>query len=448
MSKNQGTILYPQRWAILVACCLACASFQLAAMSYSPLLGHIAKNLSIELPKAVQLMTWFMFFSSVSFFIGGPFADHFGAFASLLVSLLLTSFSMFSTCWCSHSYIAIVALRILQGLSVGFCMGGSVLLVMQWFSPEQRTFALGIIGAFVPIGGVLGIVVTPMMTVALGEWKTAMTIISIFPFVSLCYCLFIFNRLKKSNLEISIDVSEDDFHDHEFKIALISPYTWLGVFATFLAMWLMQTVFSLTPTYLAESLPVGLGFGSVDGGRLATVLQIAAIVAPVIAGYISGRFFNGHSGIMLFMGFVLVIFYGALQFRDIYENQALLSFFLFLPGLGVGILIPMVQSKIAESYSARIAGRMNGLWLGVGSFGGAIGLFMTAWLLDKTHTYSAAVGTLAILALVGAILVMILNWVRYVFVPGDFGALSHTHVSDHLRHSEHGHLSGVLDQRD
>jgi len=144
MKTNSSQRPSALRWAVLAACCMAGACFQLSAMCYAPLLGEIAKSLHVDLPTSLQLMTYFMFFSSISFFVGGSFVDRFGPEAAITVSVLLAFLPTLSTLWFGDSYYSVVAIRILQGFTVGFCMAGIIPMVMQWFAPEQRAFALGI----------------------------------------------------------------------------------------------------------------------------------------------------------------------------------------------------------------------------------------------------------------------------------------------------------------
>lgn len=404
---------YPSmRWAILAGCCLAGACFQLAAMSYAPLLGVIAKDLSVDLPQAVQLMTFFMLFSTISFFISGPFVDHFGPALSILISVVLTFIPTLATLWVAHSYVAVAIIRILQGCSVGFCMAGLVPLVMQWFPPQQRSFALGITGAFIPLGAMLSVVIAPAVFSFVGDWKIAMAAISIIPCIALVYCLVVFG-ISRGKAPVSLESPEAQTDnrsgDGVFKSALFSRFTWCGITISFASMWIMQTVFSLTPSYFSEPTPIGLGLGPMVGGSLTTILQIASVIAPVIGGFVAGKYFNGRPGGLIVTGMLLAITYGALQFAGVYNQRVLFVLFLILPGIGIGMLTPMLQAKIAESYHPSIVGRMNGLWLGIGSFGGTVGLFVSANSLAATGSYLAGINIIVLVALVGFILAEFLN---------------------------------------
>ncbi len=401
------------RWAVLAACCMTGACFQLSAMCYAPLLGEIAKSLQVDLPTSLQLMTYFMFFSSISFFVGGAFVDRFGPSAAIIVSVLLAFLPTLSTLWFGNSYYSVVAIRILQGFTVGFCMAGIIPMVMQWFAPEQRAFALGITGAFIPLGAMLGVVVTPAAFSQFGDWKAAMAVVSAIPFVVLCYCLFIFHYSKGKEPQFADKGPMQMTNENLLKTAMTSPITWIGVAVVFAANWLMQTVFSLTPSYFAEPAPVGLGMGPLVGGSMTTILQTASIIAPVIGGYVAGRFFQGRPGSIIVTALFLVIAYGGLQFSAVYDHQAVLTLFLVIPGLGIGMLMPMLQAKLAETYHPSIVGRMNGIWMGIGSFGGTAGLFISAKALDMSGTYTSALNIISCIALLGSILCLSLNRMHF-----------------------------------
>lgn len=403
-------IYTPVRWAILASCCLAGASFQLAAMPYTPLLGEIAKDLGVELSQSVQLMTYFVLFASLSFFIGGPFVDRLGAAMSIIVSITLAFIPTLATLWVGHSYAAVVAIRVLQGCSVGFCMAGIVPLVMQWFPPQERSLALGITGAFVSLGSMLSVIIAPVIFTAINSWKLTMAYISIIPFAALIYCLVIF-RLSRGKAPVLTNEPREGENPGEnlLKSALVSRLTWCGIAITFMASWLMQTVFGLTPSYLSESIPVGLGLGPMVGGGLTAIMQVASIIAPVIGGFVAGKYYNGRPGSIIVMGAILVISYGALQFGVIYNTRVFFVLFLILPGMGIGMLMPMLQAKIAELYEPRIVGRMNGLWLGIGSFGGTAGLFVSAKVIAATGAYVAVINMAVLVAFIGLVLAVILN---------------------------------------
>jgi MFS family permease len=391
------------RWAVLASVCLSVVAFQVATMSYSPILGEIAISLGIPLAQSVNLMSFYFLFAAISFFIAGPFCDRYGVAASITVSAALSTLPTVLTPAVGHSFTVIAALRAMQGLAVGFALAGLAPLVLQWFPPRQRGLALGVAGAFNPFGAMLGVVLSPILLKNSGDWQRTIAILSLFGWVALVYSLVIF-RLARSRKPRTA-VSEDKLGAAAlFRAAMRSPVTWVGVLATFAVNWMMQSAFSLSPSYFAEAKPLGLGLGSLAAGQLMGIMQIAAIAGPVIGGLILDNVFHGRARGMLAIAFLLSLVFAALQFNDVYGNRSLFLMCLVLAGAGIGMLFPMVQSQINEIYDHRIIGRMNGIWLGMGSFGGSSGMFICAIALKQTGSYVLPINIISTGALLGAFL--------------------------------------------
>ena len=68
------------------------------------------------------------------------------------------------------------------------------------------------------------------------------------------------------------------------------------------------------------------------------------------------------------------------------------------------MLFPLIQSLINESYDRHIVGRMNGVWLGFGAFGGAAGLFANSIALKNTGNYTLSINIISAAAVVGLLL--------------------------------------------
>lgn len=409
-TNEQAAPVYgPARWAVLAALCLSGACFQLVALAYAPLLGEVAKGLAVDLPQAVQLMTTFMLFSSLSVFVGGAFADRYGPAVAVIMSAAFAFFPTVATLWVGQSYAAVAVLRALQGCSVGFCMAGMIPLAIQWFPVEQRALALGLSGSSIPLGAMAGVTLAPALFNVLGDWKAAIAAVSVIPLATLVYSLFIF-RATRGQAPVMIGGPDNaGSASAPLKAALVSPFTWIGVAMSFAANGLMQTAFSLTPSYLAEAAPIGVGLGPMAAGSFTSILQVASIIAPIIGGIITGKYLGGRAGLMMVVALALSVSYGALQFSGVYGSQVLFVLFLILPGVGFGMLVPMMQTRIAEAYDGRIVGSMNGLWMGIGSFGGTVGLFVTARQLAATGSYVSTVNLIALVAAAGVVLALLLN---------------------------------------
>ena len=391
------------RWAALAACCLTVISFQVSAMSCSPLLGEIARNLNVGLSQAVNVMTVFMLFAALSYFPAGYFSQRLSPSALLIISATFSAVGTASLLVLGHSYATVLLARALQGCAVGFTMAGMAPLVMQWFPPEQRGLALGIGGACIPVATAIGVMVSPALFHALGNWQQAVAYMSVIGWFTLVFCIVV-HRMAKSRAQQKR--ARDEAHDGSsaFKAALSHPYTWLGVAAAFAVNWIMQSAFSLSPSYFAEPKPVGLAMGPMGAGQMMGIVQLGAIVGPIVGGLLLDKVFRGRACIVMGLAFFLALSYCGLQSQVVCGSHSAFLAVLLLFGAGIGMLFPMIQSRIAELYERQLVGPMNGMWLGIGAFGGAAGLLVNSIAIKQTGGYMLSINIISAAAALGLLL--------------------------------------------
>jgi len=390
------------RWAVLATSCSSVIAFQVAAMAYSPLLGDISRDLGISLAQSVNLMTVYMLFAAISYFIAGPLVDRLGAARLLTASAFLSAAPATLVLVSGHSYEAILAIRALQGCAIGFAMPSMPPLVLQWFRPKQRGIAFGIAGACIPIATMAGVLASPALFRTFGSWQTSVAWLSVTGWFALVYCLVVF-RIAKSKAP-AVHVQAGNASRAAFRAAMASPYTWVGVAATFATNWILQSAFSLSPSYFAEPQPVGLGLGSLVAGQLMGVVQIGAIVGPIVGGLLLDKVFTGKARMVLAIGFLLVLAYFGMQSQSVCGSRPVFLGVLAIWGAGLGMLFPMLQSRINELYDHSIIGKMNGIWMGLGAFGGSAGLMVNSVALKQTGNYLLSINIIAGAAIVGLLL--------------------------------------------
>ncbi len=388
------------RWAVLATSCLSVIAFQVSVMSYSPLLGEIARNLGITLAQSVSLMTAFMLFAAISYFVGGPLCDRYGIAPVIIASTLFSALPGTAILWLGHSYSGILAVRALQGCAVGFTMPAMAPLVLRWFAPKQRGLALGIPGACNPFGVIIGVIVAPVLFRATGSWQHAIGYMSMISWFAFAYCVAVF-RVSKRFAPAEINTPEEVSTSVLFGKAMRWHYTWIGVIVTFAVNWIMQSAFSLSPSYFAEAKPLGLGFGPVAAGQWMGVVQIGAIIGPIVGGILLDKAFNGRARGVVAMAFLFSLSYVGLRFPAVCDNRGLFIACLAISGAGIGMLFPAIQTEINELYERSIVGRMNGVWLGIGAFGGSAGLAATAMALKQTGSYALPINIISCAAILG-----------------------------------------------
>src|ERR1019366_7283725 len=69
-----------------------------------------------------------------------------------------------------------------------------------------------------------------------------------------------------------------------------------------------------------------------------------------------------------------------------------------------GERVRAVQNHIGNVYEPQIVGLMNGSWLGLGAFGGAVGLFVNSAGLQRTGNYIMPINAIASVIVIGFVL--------------------------------------------
>jgi MFS family permease len=173
-----------------------------------------------------------------------------------------------------------------------------------------------------------------------------------------------------------------------------------------MASWNMQYLYSLTPTFLSADIPTGAGYGPIMSGRLMiNVTVISGIFGPMICGLLVDKVFKGSTKPIFTLGFILLcVFVYAIKTPAIYGNKILLSISLMMAGFGVQFVMPAIYIFISKSYRPQIVGKMLGLWMGLGTFGGVLGLYLAGKTLSIAGNYNIAFTLLSIAAIVGLVL--------------------------------------------
>jgi MFS family permease len=139
-------------------------------------------------------------------------------------------------------------------------------------------------------------------------------------------------------------------------------------------------------------------------GKLMLAVMIAGMIGPVIGGMLQDKVFRGNPKPILLIGFVLCcISIYTIQFPAIYLKLPVLIGSLVLAGAGIQFIYPSIVVLVSNTYSIHIVGKMLGLWMGIGAFGGAAGLFVGGLAIARYGNYNAAISFIAMAAALGFI---------------------------------------------
>lgn len=398
------------RWFLLFTASLGFAAMQIGMIAYAPLLADIAKDLGVDMGAATHLMTVFVFTASIALIVGGILCDRYGIMFVIILGLLCASVPAALMPWIGTSYKAVLWARIVQGLSAGFVLCTISPILAIWFPSQGKGLASGLMNGSVILGSAVGVLSSPAVFLALRSWQKMAAWLSLPGWVALLVAIVVVFSPKPQGLVSRSQSGEAGVSDGSvLKRALSAPFTWIGVLVTFFAAWCFQSLYNLTPAYLAADKPVGIGFGPMLSGKLMLAVMIAGVFGPVIGGLLQDTVFRGNARPLLLIGFTLsCVFIYTILFPVVYANRLVLVVCLILAGAGNAFLYPTIAVFISGTYPVKIVGKMLGLWFGLGSFGGAAGLFVGGLAVSKFGNYQVSISLISLAAVVGFIFALFL----------------------------------------
>ncbi len=260
-------------------------------------------------------------------------------------------------------------------------------------------------------GMMIGVAVAPVINQITANWRTTMAWMGYVDFIILLYVIFLTVQYKKHTpLNHTIHTQNSEASSSAIREALTNPRTWIGIIMCMLISWLLNALNDLTPQYFALPVPMGVGFGPVVAGRLMLLVQVGTVVGSLLSGIVIDKVFKGKTKPVLLIGFLCTAacVYPIL-FPSIYNNLTVLMILLFLAGTFVAFLNPAASTFVAQVYPEHVVGRVVGLWLGIGAFGGSLGVFVGALALHKTGNYHLTITLFAIVAVIALILSRIIG---------------------------------------
>ncbi len=404
-------VRYPRfRWLVLLAACISNAALNLNMVSYAPILNEIAKSLNTDVGTATNLMAVFPFAGAVSFLVGGVLCDRFGIFFALILGNLCGSVPALLMPWIGTSYGTVLFARVVEGTAVGFCMSAMSPIMAVWFPVKERGIAGGLLGTSVALGAAIGFPVAPAVCASTGSWQQMSSWLSLVGWIAFALAFVLALSPKPMLPSGTGKAARPEGQNGLFRHALASPITWIAVFVTFFAAWLMQTIYNITPTYLAVDKPLGVGYGPAAAGKLMIGVSLAGIFAPIIAGIIQDKVFRGNPRPFMFIGFILAAAFILLILAPaVYGNPPLLVACIVLASSGISIVYPAITVFISITYPMQIVGKMLGICMGLGSFGGAAGLFAAGLCVARFGNYEGAISLITLAGVVGFVFAVFLK---------------------------------------
>ena len=398
---------YPKfRWYVLLTMLVVTLSQGIALISPAPLVGEIAKSLNLSLGEATgSTMGAFIVFVAISGMVGGVITDRIGVIRVYIISIVLMAIGAILTPVIGNSLPGLLFARVIQGCGAGPIMSSISKLAADWFPKKERPLVTGVQGMSLSLGIAFGFGLIPTVYEATSDWQFAIASTAFIMTVGLIMTLVLlvlhktpFALINKQNRGDEIESAND------FRNTLKLSVFWAGVLSAFFQAWAMQGYNDLTPGHLAVDPPVGLGYGAVLAGRYMGLLQLAFMVGSITSGFITTKIFKQDARKTISLSFFLTgIFCTAVLLPTVYENPTLLLIDLILAGFFMGMPTPAVMAFIANSYPEHITGRVGGMTMGLGIFGGTAGVAVGSAALHYSGLYTISILIVSSICLLGTI---------------------------------------------
>jgi MFS family permease len=399
---------YPAyRWLVLLTLVFATLAQGSMLISFAPLVGDISRQLNLSLGQVTgALMGAFTLFVAVFAIVGGALIDRIGIAKVYVGATLLLVVSNTLILAVGPNFGGLAILRVLEGIACGPIIGSGAAVAVAWFPAKERSLVTGAQGASLTLGTAIGLIMVPAITQSSGgNWPMAVSSLSIFAAIALVLSIVIALGPRPP-----AGLHEEKANDHEFATALKSPTTYVGILCIFMLSWVMQAFNDLTPGYVAIDPPVGLGHGPVAAGQYMTLVQVGFLLGSALSGLVFERLFKRRAKPIIVIAFGLVaLFCLSVKLPFVTGALGLLMVCFFLAGFFQGYVNPTCLAFVATNYPPQIAGKLGGLWMGIGIFGGTVGVLVGSTFLHFTKAYNASLIVVVVVALAGCLVGAFLN---------------------------------------
>jgi len=385
---------YNYSWVILIIFTLAQLLMSVGAYAWGPLAPFLQQELALSRTQ-IGSLTSILYLTSVLIATPSGFlVDRWGAKIMLVICLGLMGASFVAIIKC-HSYFMLLFLAALAGLGYGILNQASVKGLMYWFTVKFRGTALGIKQAGVTLGGAIGAVILPFLTLRY-NWQVAAAAMG-FLMVLMAGVAFLFYREKPLTLNIP------SFKKGSKRVSLKQVFKNYELLATLMVMPFLAGSQACLGSFLILYLKETLNLPTVTTGIYLTSTMAAGTVGRVGWGLISDRFFKGERSktLIIICFFALMGTIGIGFLPSAYKGLNLI--YVVLLGLGFLGFHGVLMTLVGELAGTELAGAVTGIVVTV-SWAGIVVLPVAFGLLADHYGYLWAWLMVALSALLGVVI--------------------------------------------
>ncbi len=337
-------------------------------------------------------------------FIGGFVTEWLKPRTLLTVIILLWS-AMVAFTGIAWSFVSLLMIRILFGVFEGPMIPSLTKTVTIWAPPKERGFASGLWMAALPVGVVVGNVVSAVIIENTG-WRPCFYMYGALGLVIAYITWQIIRNTPKEHPRIS----PQELHDIESSISshegekltssstvwqiLKNPWVWVLSFVYFSVTLAFWANVNWLPTYLVKV----RGSSLLKSGFLSALPWVAGALGAFIMGWFSDHFKRSRSTLMAVCLFLMAPFtaYGVITpSLEVCIACFCISIFFIMGFLGIVYAVPM------ELFPRNDVAKASGIMLGWGSFAGVLSPTLVGYIVQYTDSFNAAYYVFAAMAVAG-----------------------------------------------
>jgi CP family cyanate transporter-like MFS transporter len=371
----------PLRWWMLAGVWLIYMCFGLTASSLAPLVAPIIRDLGLTHTQMGSVLGAWQLAFIVSAIPCGIIVDRLRPRRALLVGALLIALSGVARSF-SADYLTLFLAAALFGVGGPIVSTGAPKVVSQWFTGNERGFAMGIYISGPFAGGVITLVSTNsvMMPLFDGNWRAVLLTWAALAAVSGVIWLFISSTREAREREASLEAGTKVPTTTEIATLLaMRPVQLLLVIAV--------SIFMINHGF-SNWLPEILRAGRMDAATAGYYAAFPTIIA-VIGSLIIPRFAVPARRVMILA--LLATSSAAGTLLLLIDTGPLLVLGLFLQGISRGAMMTVAMLLLIElpAVGDKRVGTASGLFFSFAEVGGVGGPFTLGLLYDLTHGFTA-----------------------------------------------------------
>jgi|WetSurMetagenome_2_1015567.scaffolds.fasta_scaffold12208_4 MFS transporter, ACS family, hexuronate transporter len=264
----------------------------LGAYAWGPLAPFLRAEFAITRAQTGAIVSALYAVSVIIAMPSGVTVDRLGAKVTLIFALVIMG-SPFCALSLVDSFTIFVVIASLTGIGYGMINQISSKGIMRWFEKKNRATAMGIKQTGVTLGGAIGAIMIPAISLSL-NWRWATMVIGVTILITALGVIFFYREYPaeiNANESVSVSKTTEERPKHwqkDFSLILRKPELIILCFVGMLLAASQTSIASFLVLYMVEELKVS----TLAAGICLSVFMIAGTVGRVMWGIISDKIFN------------------------------------------------------------------------------------------------------------------------------------------------------------